>query len=136
KKARSRLARQRAFQKSLVRFVTSPHRTQPPTRSPHDDGDARDGASRNSSPFQRNVHVRISQIWPHASADAVAVHAVAATFLLVISGGDLLVTLPLLLLSLLTNQTIVISTEAMDSLIVHCAVQRPPHFAFAFTVCP
>ncbi len=26
----------------------------------------------------------------------------------------------------------VISTGAMDSLIVHCVVERPPHFAFAF----
>jgi hypothetical protein len=33
---------------------------------------------------------------------------------------------------LIKSQRIVISTEATGSLIVCCAVEKPPHFAFAF----
>jgi hypothetical protein len=54
-------------------------------------------------------------------------HTLLPLFFWLSSRRDLLLSLPFL-----DPTIIVISPEAMDSLIVHRAVERPPHFAFDF----
>src|ERR1017187_9525806 len=81
KKARSRVARQRAFWNPCELFAILPHRTQPPTRSAHGDGGVRGAASKCSSPVrlpstdclcQRGPASPTLQVVPPAHARSVA----------------------------------------------------------------
>jgi hypothetical protein len=76
-------------------------------------------------------------VWCAVERPPYSVFALAFAFLVVIPEGDLLLSLSLQFAAAFSFHTRnVISTEASDSLIVWCAVERPPYsvFAFAFAV--